>query len=201
MNQRVETMARAVRQIGLPEKGSEIGPERRSQLSRPIPNPRRRSPIGSIRAAFCGCVAVVSAPEAGTVVEFAAAATGRARVATFAARCRRTACTRCIVSDPARSSAARSATVSGGSRVKVAGFGVGTPPRRPMPGVAAPGTAAAPALYRGGSAQMEPSAASALLTIMLSARNGVGAEFCVLTRGEVARRPNTMTAVVAKTDL
>lgn len=91
---------------------------------------------------------------------------------------------RWVVSAPARSSAARSATISGDSSVKVAGFGAGTP-----------------ALYRGGSAQVEPSAASALLTIKLSARDDVGAEFCVLTRGEVARRPNTMTAVVAKTDL
>ena len=62
------------------------GPERRSQLSRPIPSPRKRSPIGSIRAACCGCVAAVSALEAGNALEFWVAGAGLTRVATFAAR-------------------------------------------------------------------------------------------------------------------
>jgi len=105
------------------------------------------------------------------------------------------------VSIPTRSSAAKSATVSGDKRVKVAGFDAGTAPRSSVLGFAAPGSAAIRTAYRGGSAQVDPSAASAPLMIKLSARDGDGAEFCVLMRGEVARRPNTMMAVVAKTDL
>lgn len=69
-------------------------PSKRPQLSRPIPNPRKRSPIGSIRAACCGCAATVCADAVGAATGGDSTfGVGRIRVAILAARWRRTAWT------------------------------------------------------------------------------------------------------------